>query len=163
MLTVVAAALWVGTGTAHAMQPWENHCVGHNARPAEKRFVIQACQRAYSAVARAEAITSDVRTETAEAAAARAEDAASAAEAVEAAATVASTASSITTTADDAGAALITAADDARTAAKAAEGKPLDVTIANKAAEAEDKAARATTRKFPLPSQDKIPRLTNTQ
>ncbi|NQE88933.1 hypothetical protein [Nocardia terpenica] len=160
VVAVAAVMLCAGigsAGSASAEPPWGTHCKGAKAEAKkEKPFIIQACQRAYSAKARAiiadDATKTDATTKADAAADAHTADDATDA-AFEAAQLAAKAATSSKVTAD--------AAVDAAEAARAARDEPMDVALANKAAEAEEKAVAASRKAFGGPGQVKIPRLTS--
>ncbi|QBS45117.1 hypothetical protein DMB37_38590 [Nocardia sp. CS682] len=196
---MTAAVLCTGIGVsapAHAKTPWEGKCTGANAwEAAEKELIIQACQRAYSAAARAWAI---VQSETvtdalAEGLAARMIENEAGPDAIQelrqklgeytlGASKHADDADDKGTDANHAaeyaaGAAALTAElvdlvmqvnaaidlDGARAAADAAAKameEPTNSALADKAAEAEEKAVDMTNKRLGVPELVRIPRLT---
>lgn len=175
VVTLTAACLGVGIAAApayadpqlvYADPPWQGHCTGEKAKSEEKKLVIQACQRAYSAAARAAAATTNRDTAPAadaEAAAINASSAAKAAPAAAyayAAANAASTAATAAANADSNAAANADSAGAALDAAAKAAETPTDAALADKAAEAEEKAVKASSKALGLPHPVvKIPRI----
>ncbi|MEU7140406.1 hypothetical protein ABZ942_13220 [Nocardia sp. NPDC046473] len=176
VVALAVAVLCVGIDTAassSAVPPWGTHCTGAKAKAGkEKPFIVQACQRAYSAAARTRASaardTTHVTKATADAA--RADNADNAVEATDAARDAAHTAAYAADdnaiahgNADNAAAAHAAeyndAAREADTAAFKAAKDPTDVGLANKAASTEERAVESARAAFNAPEPVEIPQL----
>lgn len=192
-LAVTAAMLCAGTGAsgpANAKPPWEDKCTGkYVVKASEKEFVIQACQRAHSAAARALAIAENETVAEALAqalfeadesfdnveklnqkvlrhaaaashAADRVDECFDAAGAVDAAANAAIEAADQVDIIMGAKAAIdLGGARSAADAAEKAQDEPADSALADKAAEAEEKAVETLNKSAGSPELVRIPRL----
>ncbi|WP_194820124.1 hypothetical protein [Nocardia sp. XZ_19_385] len=196
-LAVTAAMLCAGigaSGPAYAEPPWEGKCTGkYVSKASEKGFVIQACQRAYSAAARALTIAENeavaeavaealfkadesaenvrkltqqllVHAADASQAADRVDECFDAAGAVDAAANAAIEAADQVDIIMRAKAAIdLSGARSAADAAQKAQDEPTDSALADKAAEAEEKAVEILNKSAGSPELVRIPRLTPTE
>ncbi|WP_378741412.1 hypothetical protein [Nocardia brasiliensis] len=171
---VVMACAGVGAAApayAQPKPPWSGRCVVESAElEAEIPFIVQGCQRAFSAAARAAraaevagpaaAATAATAAEAAEAAA-DASEAADAATAADAAATAADAAAAtfddnrIDIDADSAAGAAASAAAVAKLAARV-KAKPTDAATAYLAAQGEERAVKASKKAFGGPDPVKI-------